>query len=734
MLTTNLNEEWLQQAKEVVHSRVELLTQSLEIKELKRLCARREASNVDMREELEQAKKDRVKLEKQVATLKRLNRDLEGKPALLFTPGTPSTPGSCYTPRSRTNRLLRASNLNPKKIGSKVKRSLELYYTTRVAMKGMQDARTDEVQPIFEAMLQEEVFQNSRLKTRFAKQLSFKRYKLSASFYKRRKASDKASRVNKRRVTPKQLADIVTFYMRPDNARCCAGKAEYTLMANLPDIPGISELVTGTYAGKYKVQNYVLTDTIANIYEKYVFEAKGRIVSATTFYSARPAFVQLVSFLKMRECLCTQHQNFAHLLQGLRVKLQQNKHPTTFCPGPDSFVRDHQLSDIEEMMHHLGTGKVIFGMWAKHMDPFIKKERHQMLKHFLEVGQFRRYFLTEFTAFKEHVHRVKAQYVATKEIKDSLKPGELAIHMDFAESYSCRDGSSVTQCAHWNKSVVCIHPMVVYYHDRETESTKHETVCYLSHCDKKDSIMVFSILKKFFQVDVPKIFPTYEVKRVYYVTDGPTSQYRNKFIFWVIANHKRIFKCECQWHYLEAGHGKGPCDGVGGTLKRDAYEATKQGKLVSNAGTFYHWAKQRKRSRIHYGWVDAFDYTVTFYLRRELVIEDLASVYGTFKLHAAVGTGNLHELAHRVTSCTCPHCRSGEIRPECQYKITSTIHAKSSNARVLARFCDRCSSPMCICLMKAAIMREQYVFKGALINAPGKTNKFCANLSSLRWC
>ena len=49
-----------------------------------------------------------------------------------------------------------------------------------------------------------------------------------------------------------------------------------------------------------------------------------------------------------------------------------------------------------------------------------------------------------------------------------------------------------------------------------------------------------------------------------YDTGSPTSQYRNKQIFSILANHDRLFPdVKAFWLYFEAGHGKNPCDGVG---------------------------------------------------------------------------------------------------------------------------------------------------------------------------
>ena len=53
---------------------------------------------------------------------------------------------------------------------------------------------------------------------------------------------------------------------------------------------------------------------------------------------------------------------------------------------------------------------------------------------------------------------------------------------------------------------------------------------------------------------------------LYIVSDSPTSQYKNKNIFlakkWAIENNIQIY-----WIFTESGHGKGPMDGVGASVK-----------------------------------------------------------------------------------------------------------------------------------------------------------------------
>ena len=61
------------------------------------------------------------------------------------------------------------------------------------------------------------------------------------------------------------------------------------------------------------------------------------------------------------------------------------------------------------------------------------------------------------------------------------------------------------------------------------------------------------------------------VKKVYDFSDGAASQYKNKKNFVNLAFHNRDFKNR---HFFATDHGKGPPDGLGGTVKREAARAS----------------------------------------------------------------------------------------------------------------------------------------------------------------
>lgn len=97
------------------------------------------------------------------------------------------------------------------------------------------------------------------------------------------------------------------------------------------------------------------------------------------------------------------------------------------------------------------------------------------------------------------------------------------------------------------------------------------------------------------------------------MTDLATSQYRNKTIFNLACEHETVVGTKATWDYLEAGHGKGPCDGLGASVKRTADSAIKQGKAsIQCAADFYKWATHTGTSSVvTYYYVSQEEYNVS---------------------------------------------------------------------------------------------------------------------------
>ena len=84
--------------------------------------------------------------------------------------------------------------------------------------------------------------------------------------------------------------------------------------------------------------------------------------------------------------------------------------------------------------------------------------------------------------------------------------------------------------------------------------------------------------------DMKSKAPTFEIKafqslRVTFRSDGIGAQFQSRFIFQLLAGTKFLNKSLC-WFYNDGHHGKGPMDGVGGTIKNVIFRKFKSGQIV----------------------------------------------------------------------------------------------------------------------------------------------------------
>ena len=66
------------------------------------------------------------------------------------------------------------------------------------------------------------------------------------------------------------------------------------------------------------------------------------------------------------------------------------------------------------------------------------------------------------------------------------------------------------------------------------------------------------------------------LRKVFYFSDGAALQYKNRKNFINLCHHELDFGVPDEWHFSATSHGKGSCDGVGGSVKRLAARASLQ--------------------------------------------------------------------------------------------------------------------------------------------------------------
>ena len=136
-------------------------------------------------------------------------------------------------------------------------------------------------------------------------------------------------------------------------------------------------------------------------------------------------------------------------------------------------------------------------------------------------------------------------------------------------------------------------------------------------------------------------------------------------------------------------HGKGPCDGIGGTSKRLEDDAIKQQKVViQNANDFFFkWAvPYQSQSAIKYIFVESKEFEE---IQKILAGRTCLPVCATMKLHAAFASKDV--LWTRATSCYCKECFTGsELQPSCNgwssdkdNKSTASTSSKGTKTKKL---------------------------------------------------
>lgn len=167
------------------------------------------------------------------------------------------------------------------------------------------------------------------------------------------------------------------------------------------------------------------------------------------------------------------------------------------------------------------------------------------------------------------------------------------------------------------------------------------------------------------------------LKTVYYLSESPTSQYRNKTIFQFIANHEAEFGISGRWGYLESGHGKCPCDGLGASVRRAADNAVKQGKtsiqcsedFLKLAGTAVEAGSK----------VNFLSFTQADYKESEEILLKRVTqlpVKGTLKKHYVIGDGPNKVFTSELT-CYCDNCRADVNQTKCE---GYTLHFLTKNS------------------------------------------------------
>jgi hypothetical protein len=152
--------------------------------------------------------------------------------------------------------------------------------------------------------------------------------------------------------------------------------------------------------------------------------------------------------------------------------------------------------------------------------------------------------------------------------------------VDFSENYTCMFQDEI-QSAHWKQDQVSLLTAAIWF-----DGKLHSKVLASDNLDHgKDTVVAY--------IDyLLDTLPT-TVKTVSIWSDGPSSQFKNKFITAAIKALQDKHQIHIQWNYIATSHGKGPVDGIGGSVKRQVWTAvSRRTSIVIDATSFTAIAKK----------------------------------------------------------------------------------------------------------------------------------------------
>ena len=316
---------------------------------------------------------------------------------------------------------------------------------------------------------------------------------------------------------------------------------------------------------------YGLTHTLRYLYQKYVAERKRAQLeyqSKATFHRARPKYARTITFTQRRQCLCIKCANIA-LLSAVVPGLP--KSPQDVAETADTV--------IEQQLSNLPPEPVRTRQWIRcpvfHKGKTYKKTK--LIDVSLTNNEMRALLCgKQFEKYRDHCARIATQYDTVRLLKETLQPHtEATVQMDYSENWAAKYSDEIS-AAYYDSDQTTLYPMVVHYHN-EDNTLKWKSYVGVSSVGQHSVPTHYAFMVKLME-QLKVLLPDLEV--LHFITDGPANQYRNRTIAALVAVFEQLHGIRATWTWLEGGHRKGPCDGIGGGLKRKLDNLVKGGVVM----------------------------------------------------------------------------------------------------------------------------------------------------------
>ena len=309
-----------------------------------------------------------------------------------------------------------------------------------------------------------------------------------------------------------------------------------------------------------KLKRY-MTRSIKETFDVYKKEYPISHIGRSKFYALRPKWV--VPNPPRDVCLCVYCANFELCLVTLKnmlvdvtyetlithvkslVVCDVGRNPCMFqecgdCPGKGGL--NIQTLDLKHIADD--SSEVTYAIWE---DNKLIKKTVAIDTYIDKLGKW-----TVKAVTHHHLKKVQQQHISDVKERVQLEEQCLVLHCDFAENWSVILPQEI-QGYHWINDQVSLFTGVTYFQQNTT------SVAVISDDTGHDSAHALLAIRKILQQ-----LPSQPEKII--ISDGAPSHFKNRYQLYELSKSP----VPMEWVYSATGHGKGPCDGVGGMLKHHA--------------------------------------------------------------------------------------------------------------------------------------------------------------------
>lgn len=350
---------------------------------------------------------------------------------------------------------------------------------------------------------------------------------------------------------------------------------------------------------KIKLQKKYLTITLKEAFFLFKADHPEVRIGFSSFCELRPVQVKLRDETPANVCLCEEHENMRLLINSIPwlpnsttefikdVVCADDKEECMYqkcrkcanCLHFSSLVADQRDSDLEELIY--------YKQWDKEREIRIQRNSYRdKAQKVVSIIQ------DKLPSFLRHVFIKRKQGMFFEKVKTGLKHGEVVMQMDFSQNYHHKTQDEI-QSAYYSYTSSTLFTCMVYF--GENDKICNDSYVIItdfsgykgSKGHDKYSVSCFT---KLAIEEFMKRQDSYQINKLIFFSDGTGQHFKQKYSLCQVVTLNFPDIQEVEWHFFATSHGKGPIDGLGGTIKRRVSEYI-MGDRNYNAVTTEDFAK-----------------------------------------------------------------------------------------------------------------------------------------------